>query len=124
MLNTKIHDLSIEQSVLAALMTLAESYSHVENLLTEDDFHSTRHKVIFKAVVELDAKNTPYDIVLVNNWLTAHGMSEQAGGEPYLMQILQDAPASFYNLIPYAEKLKDFATCRKVELEAQKIIYS
>lgn len=123
MLDTKIHNLPIEQSVLAALMTVSESYSHVENLLTEDDFHSTRHKAIFKAVVELDAKNTPYDVVLVNNWLTAHNMSEQAGGEQYLMQIMQDAPSSFYNLIPYAEKLKDFATCRKVELEAQKIIY-
>ncbi|ENU18667.1 replicative DNA helicase [Acinetobacter bohemicus ANC 3994] len=123
MFNTKIHNLQIEQSVLAALMTVAESYSHVENLLTEDDFYSTRHKAIFKAVVELDAKNAPYDAVLVNDHLAAHGMSEQAGGEQYLMQVLQDAPSSFYNLIPYAEKLKDFATCRKVEAEAQKIIF-
>lgn len=123
MFDTKIHNLQIEQSVLAALMTVAESYSHVENLLTEDDFYSTRHKAIFKAVVELDAKNTPYDAVLVNNHLAAHGMSEQAGGEQYLMQVLQDAPSSFYNLISYAEKLKDFATCRKVEAEAQKIIF-
>ena len=123
MFDTKIHNLSIEQSVLAALMTVAESYSHVENLLTEDDFHSTRHKAIFKAVVDLDTKNSPYDVVLVNDWLKSHSMTEQSGGEPYLMQIMQEAPSSFYNLISYAEKLKDFATCRKVEAEAQKIIF-
>lgn len=122
MLDTKIYDLAIEQSVLAALMTVAESYSEIENLLTEDDFYSTRHKAIFSAVVALDAKNSPYDAVLVNNWLKSHDMSEKVGGEQYLMQILQDAPSSFYNLIPYAEKLKDFTACRKLESEAQKII--
>lgn len=122
MLETKIYDLAIEQSVLAALMTVAESYSEIENLLTEDDFYATRHKAIFNAVVALDAKNSPYDAVLVNDWLKSHDMSEKVGGEQYLMQILQDAPSSFYNLIPYAEKLKDFTACRKLESEAQKII--
>ena len=122
MLETKIYDLAIEQSVLAALMTVAESYSEIENLLTEDDFYSTRHKAIFSAVVALDAKNSPYDAVLVNNWLESHDMSVQTGGEQYLMQIMQDSSAGFYNLIPYAEKLKDFTACRKLEAEAQKII--
>lgn len=121
MLNTKIHNVQIEQAVLAALMTVAESYAHVENLLTEDDFHSTRHKAIFKAVVELDAKNSPYDAVLVNDWLTAHSMAEQSGGEQYLMQIMQETPSSFYNLVSYVEKLKDFTIRRKVESVAQDI---
>ena len=123
MFDTKIHNLQIEQSVLAALMTVAESYSHVENLLTEDDFYSTRHKAIFKAVVDLDTKNSPYDAVLVNQWLETHGYSEASGGDKYIMQILGDAPSSFYNLISYVEKLKDLTTCRKVEAEAQKIIF-
>jgi len=123
MLDTQIHDLSIEQSVLAALMTVSNSYSEIENLLTAEDFHSTRHKTIFQAVVGLDAKNSPYDAVLVNDWLKAHGMIEQSGGESYLMQIMQEAPSSFYNLIPYAEKLKDFTACRKLESEAQKIMF-
>ena len=123
MLDTQIHDLSIEQSVLAALMTVSNSYSEIENLLTDEDFHSTRHKTIFQAVAGLDAKNSPYDAVLVNDWLKAHGMVEQSGGESYLMQIMQEAPSSFYNLIPYAEKLKDFTACRKLESEAQKIMF-
>lgn len=122
MLNTKIHSVQIEQAVLAALMTVSESYAHVENLLTEDDFHATRHKLIFKAVADLDAKNSPYDAVLVNEWLASHGMIEQAGGEQYLIQVMQEAPSSFYNMVSYAEKLKDLTTCRKVEEEAHKII--
>ena len=122
MINTQIHDLQIEQAVLAALMTVANSYAQVENLLTEDDFHATRHKLIFQAVMDLDSKNSPYDAVLVHQWLEMHGFGEASGGDKYIMQILGDAPSSFYNLLSYAEKLKDFTICRKVESEAQKVI--
>lgn len=122
MLETKIYDLNIEQSVLAALMTVSNSYSHVESLLTDEDFHSTRHKSIFQAVVDLDTKNSPYDAVLVNDWLKAHNMTEQSGGEEYLMQIMKEAPSSFYNLVPYAEKLKDYTACRSLESVAKQIM--
>ena len=122
MINTQIHDLQIEQAVLAALMTVANSYAQVESLLTEDDFHATRHKLIFQAVMDLDSKNSPYDAVLVHQWLEMHGFGEASGGDKYIMQVLGDAPSSFYNLLSYAEKLKDLTTCRKVESEAQKVI--
>ena len=120
--NSQIHNLQIEQAVLASLMTVAESFSQVENMLSEDEFHATRHKLIFQAIVELDAQNSPYDAVLVYQWLESHNYSEAAGGEQYLKQLLQDAPSSFYNLISYAEKLKDLSTCRRVEIEALKIV--
>lgn len=119
-----IHNLQIEQSVLAALMTVAGSYAQVESLLTEQDFHATRHKLIFNAIVDLDSKNSPYDAVLVNQWLEMRNYGEASGGEKYLMQLMSDAPSGFYNLQSYAEKLKDFTTCRKVEAEAQKVIQS
>ena len=122
MLDTNIHDVQIEQAVLAALMTVSGSYAQVESLLTEQDFHATRHKLIFNAIVDLDSKNSPYDAVLVNQWLEIRNHSEASGGEKYLMELMSDAPSSFYNLVSYAEKLKDFTACRKVESEAQKII--
>ncbi len=117
-----IHNLQIEQAVLAALMTVAGSYAQVESLLTEQDFHATRHKLIFQAIVDLDSKNSPYDAVLVNQWLEMRNYSEAAGGEQYIMQLMSDAPSSFYNLQSYAEKLKDFTACRQVEAEALKVI--
>jgi len=119
-----IHNLQMEQAVLAALMTVAGSYAQVESLLTEQDFHATRHKLIFNAIVDLDSKNSPYDAVLVNQWLEMRNYGEASGGEKYLMLLMSDAPSSFYNLQSYAEKLKDFTTCRKVEAEAQKVIQS
>lgn len=119
---TPIHNIQIEQAVLAALMTVAGSYSQIENLLSENDFYATRHKLIFSAIVDLDAQNAPYDSVLVNQWLETRNFGEASGGEKYLMQLMSDAPSSFYNLKSYAEKLKDFTACRQVEAEALKII--
>lgn len=119
---TPIHNIQIEQAVLAALMTVAGSYGQIENLLSENDFYATRHKLIFSAIVDLDAQNAPYDSVLVNQWLETRNFGEASGGEKYLMQLMSDAPSSFYNLKSYAEKLKDFTACRQVEAEALKII--
>ena len=120
--STPIHNLQIEQGVLAALMTVTGSYAQVENLLTVDDFYAVRHKLIFQAIVSLDSKNSPYDVVLVNQWLDMNNHGLASGGEQYLMQLMSDAPSSFYNLVPYAEKLKDLTACRQVESEALKII--
>ncbi|MBN6494049.1 replicative DNA helicase [Acinetobacter pittii] len=117
-----IHNLQIEQAVLAALMTVAGSYAQVENLLSESDFYATRHKLIFSAIVDLDEKDSPYDAVLVNQWLEMRNYGEASGGDKYLIQLMNDAPSSFYNLHSYAEKLKDLTICRQVEAEAIKVI--
>ncbi|EXA87438.1 MULTISPECIES: replicative DNA helicase [Acinetobacter calcoaceticus/baumannii complex] len=117
-----IHNLQIEQAVLAALMTVAGSYAQVENLLSENDFYATRHKLIFNAIVDLDEKDSPYDAVLVNQWLEMRNYGEASGGDKYLIQLMNDAPSSFYNLQSYAEKLKDLTICRQVEAEAMKVI--
>lgn len=122
MSNMPIHNLQIEQTVLAALMTVAGSYAEIENLLVEEDFYATRHKLIFQAIVDLDSKNSAYDPTLVLDWLVMHNFSDPAGGEHYLMQLMSDAPSSFYNLVHYAEKLKDLTICRKVEAQALKVI--
>ena len=43
---TPPHNLSIEQAVLAALMTVAESFEQVGDVLQEKDYYATRHKYI------------------------------------------------------------------------------
>ncbi len=66
---TPPHNLAIEQAVLAALMTVAESFEQVGDVLQESDFYATRHKYIFRAIDTLAKENSPYDAVLVNDWL-------------------------------------------------------
>lgn len=111
---TPPHNLAIEQAVLAALMTVAESFEQVSDVLKENDFYATRHKYIFRAIEKLAQENSPYDAVLVNDWLLKQNLIDAVGGEEYLMQLMADSPSSFYNLETYATKIKEFATLRNM----------
>ena len=111
---TPPHNLAIEQAVLAALMTVAESFEQVGDVLQESDFYATRHKYIFRAIDTLAKENSPYDAVLVNDWLIKQNLLDAAGGEEYLMQLMADSPSSFYNIETYASKIKEFSTLRNM----------
>lgn len=108
------HSLMMEQAVLAALMTIAESWESVADILAESDFYAARHRYIFKAIEKLANSNQPYDAVLVNDWLINQHLLEAAGGESYLMQLMSESPTSLFNLPSYAEKVKEFSTLRNM----------
>ncbi|TXJ10620.1 MAG: replicative DNA helicase [Acinetobacter sp.] len=111
---TPPHNLTMEQAVLAALMTVAESWESVADILSEQDFYATRHRYIFQAIEKLANSGQPYDAVLVNDWLANQKLLEAAGGEAYLMQLLSESPTSLFNLPSYAEKVKESSTLRNM----------
>lgn len=111
-IRTPPHNLTMEQAVLAALMTVAESWESIADILNEDDFYAARHRQIFKAIGNLAQSNQPYDAVLVNDWLAGQHLLEAAGGEAYLMQLMSESPTSLFNLPSYAEKVKELSTLR------------
>ena len=90
---TPPHNLAIEQAVLAALMTVAESFEQVGDVLTENDFYATRHKYIFRAIDQLSKENSPYDAVLVHDWLIKQILLDAIGGNIFkFLRILQIFP--------------------------------
>ncbi|MFU8926730.1 replicative DNA helicase [Acinetobacter puyangensis] len=111
---TPPHNLTMEQAVLAALMTVAESWESIADILTEHDFYAARHRYIFQAIAKLANSNQPYDAVLVNDWLANQHLLEAAGGEAYLMQLMSESPTSLFNLPSYAEKVKEQSTLRNM----------
>ncbi len=111
---TPPHSLSIEQAILAAFMTVAGSFDDVGDILQENDFYATRHKYIFRAIQVLAKEGSPYDVLLVKDWLVQQNLFEASGGEDYLVQLMTDSPTSFYNLETYATKIKEFSTLRNM----------
>ncbi|MFH4247362.1 DnaB-like helicase N-terminal domain-containing protein, partial [Acinetobacter baumannii] len=59
--------------------------------------------------------NHPYDVVMVSNYLKGKNVLHLMGGEDYLIQLMQDAPSSFYNAESYITQLKKLKTHRKIE---------
>lgn len=113
--SSNIHDVNMEQCVLAALMTTALSLETIGQELDVECFYSDRHQQIYKAIVELSESNCPYDVVMVSNHLKGKNVLHLMGGEEYLIQLMQDAPSSFYNAESYITQLNKLKTHRRVE---------
>ena len=114
-----IHNIAIEQCVLAALMTVQNSYETIAGDLTQDCFFSTKHQEIFKAISELADSGKPYDAVLVEQKLNQSNPT--LGAKDYIYTIMAESPASFYNLGSYVSELNKLKSHRKVEEIGQKI---
>lgn len=113
-MRTPPHSLSMEQAVLAALMSIAESWEQASELVSENDFYAQRHRLIYKAIGHLAQSSMPYDAVMVSDWLAGQHLLEQMGGEAYLTKLLAESPASLYNLSAYAEKVRELAVLREL----------
>ncbi|MEG2269020.1 MAG: DnaB-like helicase N-terminal domain-containing protein, partial [Acinetobacter sp.] len=118
---SNIHNLSIEQCVLVALMTVQNSLETVMSDLDIECFCAERHKAIFKAITELSNENKPYDAVLVEQKLIETKTLELSGGSKYLLQMMGDSASSFYNLESYVAQLNKFKSHREVEQIGQSI---
>ncbi len=108
---TPPHNLALEQAVLAALMTVANPLKQVGDVLTENDFYATRHKYVFGAIAQLSKDSSPYDAVLVHDWLTIQNLLDAVGGEEYLMQLMADSPLSSLMKLMLYYILKNFQLC-------------
>ncbi|MCL1623411.1 replicative DNA helicase [Moraxella sp. Tifton1] len=115
------HSIDIEQALLASLMSIDESFESIDNIIKEDDFYGERHKHIFRAIAHLSKVNQPYDSLMVYDHLNTQNLLNAAGGEEYLMQINQ-SPATMFNLVPYAERVRELSVYRQLIKSANNML--
>lgn len=108
------HSIDLEKSVLASLMTLEESFERISDVITEHDFYAKRHQFVFDAINHLAEANEPYDVVMVKDWLDSQKRLELAGGMEYLGEILSQSPATMFNLVAYAQRVRELSTLRQI----------
>lgn len=105
-------DVTFEQAVLAALMSIDSAYDEVCDKLHKESFLADRHKAIYEAITALKAKGGGVDALVVMEWLESRKKLSVAGGEAYLMQLLADSPASLFNVGMYVDKMNDLSVRR------------
>lgn len=115
------HSIEIEQALLASLMSIDESFEKIDSIITDDDFYGERHKHIFRAITHLSRVNQPYDSLMVYDYLNTQNLLNAAGGEEYLMQINQ-SPATIFNLVPYAERVRELSVYRQLIKSANNML--
>lgn len=92
--NLKIppQSLESEMAVLGAIMQRPECLYDISDTLLPNAFYSSRNKLIYETILELNGKSVPIDSVSVLERLKEKGLLERSGGAVYLAELMDFVP--------------------------------
>jgi replicative DNA helicase len=94
--------LESEKAVLGSIMLRKDAIQEVDDVINEESFYAQKHKIIYKAMLDLVLKNEPIDMLSLSNKLTEQKLLDSIGGNKYLADIINVVPSST-NVRHYAE---------------------
>jgi replicative DNA helicase len=111
---TPPHNMDAEKSVLGAVFIKPASFDEVATTLQVDDFFLPAHREVFEAMLALDKRRQPLDVIAVADELKTRGLlSRLEGGESYLLALANSVPTA-ENILHYARLVKEKATLRRL----------
>ncbi|MEV0114647.1 DnaB-like helicase N-terminal domain-containing protein [Streptomyces sp. NPDC050844] len=113
-------DIEAEQAVLGGMLLARDAIADATRILTPSELYRPAHETIFIAIVDVDAKGEPADVVTITAELTKRGQLQRIGGAAYLHQLLQAVPTSAH-VEHYAEIVHEHAVRRRIVEAATRI---
>ncbi len=110
--NVPPQDVEAEASCIASILLSKEALLKVIGILQPEDFYLEGHRSIYEAVIELDRKNAPIDLLTVKERLKDQGRLEKIGGDRMLMELYRTTSTSA-NAEYYATRIKELSLRRK-----------
>ncbi len=107
------YNLEAEESVLGACFLSKEALNTAVETLEEDSFYDAKNARIFKALTNLVDQKIPVDLTTVTSELQNKNLLEEAGGVPYLTEVVNFVPTSV-NVSYYIKEVEDKAILRKL----------
>jgi len=108
------HNLEAERSVLGGVFIKPAAFDEVATTLQVDDFFLPAHREIFEAMLAIDKRRQPLDVIAVADELRTRGMIARLdGGEMYLLTLSNSVPTA-ENVGHYARLVKEKATLRRL----------
>ena len=107
------HNIEAEQSVLGGMMLSEEAVAEVIEITSGKDFYTTKHELIFDAIVTLFGRGEPTDVIAVTDQLNKTGNLLKAGGADYLHSLTSYVPTAA-NASYYAKIVADKAILRRL----------
>lgn len=95
-----------EKSVLGSMMLSAEAVDLASEALNTEDFYIPKHRQIFAAMLDINARNGAVDVVTLLEELERRGTADSSGGIEYLteLSIFTPSAANVSNYIKIVEK--------------------
>jgi replicative DNA helicase len=107
------HSIEGEQAVLGGLLLSPRAWDQVADVVTEADFYREDHRLIFRAIHELNDRGKPCDAVTVTEWFEANGKADQIDGGTYINQLTSSTPSAA-NVKAYAEIVREKSVLRQL----------
>jgi replicative DNA helicase len=111
------HSLEAEQSVLGGLLLDNEAADKVGDVLTDADFYSEAHRLIYQHILKLAADGKPADVVTVSESLASSQKLDYVGGLVYLGALVGNVPTAA-NIRHYAQIVRDRSILRQLAATA------
>ncbi|CUX76697.1 Replicative DNA helicase [Candidatus Tremblaya princeps] len=102
-----------ERIVLGKLLQDAGLVATVSSMLREDDFCTSRHRLIYRCIGMVASKHRVSDLLLVYDAALSHGGGEGIGGMGYLAELAAGADRAA-DVRRYAELVRDKAIARRL----------
>ncbi len=106
-------NLDAERSVLGGILLDNAAFHKISEILQSGDFYRDAHRKLFEAMVRLQERNEPVDLITLNQELQSMGTLQEVGGAAYLAS-LSDLVPTAANVAYYAKIVKDKSILRQV----------
>lgn len=116
------YSLTIEQAVIASIMSAPDAWDEVSHIISKDDFYSPRHRTIYATVARMYSAGKPVDPLTVLDALRAYNLEDMSGGENYLGEVLKNSPSSSVNAAAYAKRIREYSIQRSLLAAAENIM--
>lgn len=113
-------NLESEMALLGAVMIRPENIHEIIDVISTDSFYADKHKIIYKAMLELLSKNSPIDLLSLSAKLDERKQLESIGGRSYLAEIIQSVPTAS-NITHYATMVQKKYMLRRLIEAAERI---
>lgn len=107
------HSLDAEEAVLGSLLIDPDAILDVASFLKPEAFYREPNKWIYQAILDLHEQREPLDFVTLTEILRKRSQLEDAGGEAYLISLLNAVPTSV-NARSYARLVEGAALRRRM----------
>ncbi len=97
--------LESEQALLGAIMLRSDSLYEISDVVLAESFYAEKHRLIFEAMLELQSKHEPIDLLTLAMRLEEKALLDQIGGRTYLAELASSVPSSANSRF-YAETVR------------------
>ena len=115
------HSTEAEKSVLGSAMLSKDALFDVLEVVRAEDFYDENHKEIFRAITDLQRRNSPVDALTVSEELKKRNSLEMVGGRTYVASLASGTPTTS-NAMEYGRIVAEKASLRRLINTADDIV--